>query len=402
MKKDVVIIGGGPAGLMAAYQLEKANIDYVLLEKNPLLGKKLLITGQGRCNVTNHLNTNQFINQLTLPHRKFLYSSLSAFGTTEVVAFFEDNGVDLYQDGELKYFPKSNKAIDIRNVFSAVIESNTKLNTEVKSISGEKQFTVKTNNETYLAKKVIVATGSTSFPKTGSNGSGTKFADTLGIETTEFYPAETSVYSNFVKKNKEHFQGIAIQNSIVRIKNTKIKLTGDLLFTHFGLSGPAIFHLSETIFHELKNGNNTVEVSLSNAKEKLVLNQFENEDQKLYLLKFLEKFTIKRLARFILTYLKLENVQIGTISNRMKTQIMDSLFRFNVTIDSVEECSKAYVNGGGVLVSELNPKSFESKKISGLYFIGETVDLHGPIGGFNITIALSTGYAASIHIKETL
>ena len=267
MKKDVVIIGGGPAGLMAAYILHKANIDYVLLEKNSLLGKKLLITGQGRCNVTNHLNATQFINQLTLPHRKFLYSSLSAFGTAEVVTFFNDNGVPLYQDGELKYFPKSNKAIDIRNVFSDIVIKNTRFNTEVKSIAGDRQFTVKTNKETFLAKKVIVATGSKSFPATGSNGSGSKFAESLGIQTTEFYPAETSVYSSFVKRNKEHLQGIAIQNSDVRIKNTKYKQTGDLLFTHFGLSGPAIFHLSESIFHELKIQNNTV---LLTVQEKIL------------------------------------------------------------------------------------------------------------------------------------
>ena len=142
MKKDVVIIGGGPAGLMAAYQLQQADIDYVLLEKNSLLGKKLLITGQGRCNVTNHLNNNQFIAQLTIPHRKFLYSCLSAFGTAEVVSFFNKNGVPLFQDGDLKYFPKSNRAIDIRNVFSEAIVSNIVMNTDVKKIDLESIFLI--------------------------------------------------------------------------------------------------------------------------------------------------------------------------------------------------------------------------------------------------------------------
>ncbi len=132
------------------------------------------------------------------------------------------------------------------------------------------------------------------------------------------------------------------------------------------------------------------------------MSQLDNGDQKVHILKFLEKYTIKRLARFILIYLKLENVQIGTISNRRKIQIMDTLYRFNIEIEAVEESSKAYVNGGGVLVSELNPKSFESKKLPGLYFIGEAVDVHGPIGGFNVTIALSTGVAASSHVKEVL
>lgn len=402
MKKTIVIIGGGPAGLMAAYQLQEAQVDYILLEKNPLLGKKLLITGQGRCNVTNHLNTNQFINQLTLPHRKFLYSTLSTFGTTEVVTFFAENKVPLYQDGDLKYFPKSNKAIDIRDVFSNKVLENTRLNTEVKSISYKNKFIIKTNNDTYEARKVIVATGSKSFPKTGSNGNVMKFAQSLGIQTTEFYPAETSVYSAFVQRNKDRLQGIAIQNSVVALKNTKHKHTGDLLFTHFGLSGPAIFHLSETIYHELKNGNNVLEVSLSNAAENLVANQLENADPKLHILKFLEQYTIKRLAKFLLSCLQMENVKIASISQKKKEQIMDALFRFNIKIDKVEDCDKAYVNGGGVLVKELNPKSFESKLIPGLYFIGEAVDIHGPIGGFNITIALSSGMSASSHILDSL
>lgn len=402
MKKDVVIIGGGPAGLMAAYQLQQAKVDYILLEKNGLLGKKLLITGQGRCNVTNHLNGNQFINQLTLPHRKFLYSSLSSFGSREVIEFFYENGVPLYRDGELKYFPKSNKAIDIRNVFSDRISPNVKLNTVAKSIQFDQQFIVKTNNETFIAKKVIIATGSKSFPQTGSDGIVLKFANAFGIETIPFYPAETSIYSTFVQQHKEYLQGIAIQNSVVRISNTKHKVVGDLLFTHFGLSGPAVFHLSETIFHELKKGNSQIEVALSEFKESDVMDQLDKEDPKLYVLKFLEKFTTKRLAKFLLSYLKLENVQIATISNKTKNLLINGLFHFKVKVDTVEEESKAYVNGGGVLVNELHPKSMETKKCPGLYFIGEAVDVHGPIGGFNITIAFSMGVASSKHIIDTL
>ena len=398
MKTDVVIIGGGPAGLMAAYQLHVANIDYVLLEKNSLLGKKLLITGQGRCNVTNHLNTNQFITQLSIPHRKFLYSSLSAFGTSEVVAFFEERNTPLYQDGELKYFPKSNKAVDIRDVFTDVISNNVKLNTEVKSIKKKEYFEVKTNRQTFHAKYVIVATGSKSFPKTGSTGKGLDLAESFGIKKRDFYPAETSVYSSFVSKHKEQLQGIAIPQSEVRIKNTKITSKGDLLFTHFGLSGPSIFHLSEDVYHQIKNGNNILELKLAKTSEKAFLNALESADPKLRVVRLLEQHTVKRLARFIVEQLQLDNVQIGTVSQKVKRQIVEHLFRFNIVIDRVEELDKAYVNGGGILTTELHPKSFESKHIEGLYFIGETVDVHGPIGGFNITIAFSSGVAASSHI----
>jgi len=402
MKIDVVIIGGGPAGLMAAYQLDEANINYVLLDKNSLLGKKLLITGQGRCNVTNHLNTNQFIAQLSIPHKKFLYSSLSAFGTSEVVTFFEANGVPLYQDGELKYFPKSNKAIDIRDVFAKKIIDCVDLNTTVEKITFDKQFVIKTNKKTYYADKVIIATGSKSFPKTGSTGYGNIVADKFGIETKTFYPAETSVYCSFVQKNKEYLQGISIQGARVSIKGTKISLKGDLLFTHFGLSGPAIFHLSETMYHELKNGNNIVEVSLSNEKETVVRNELEEGNSQIHILKFLEQYTYKRVSRFLLNYLNLENQKIATISQKKKNQIIDSLYRFNIKVDSVEDVTRAYVNGGGVLARELHPKSFESKKVPGLYFVGEAVDIHGPIGGFNVTIAFASGYAASKHIIEVL
>lgn len=392
---DVVIVGGGPAGLMAAYQLTKANVSFVLLEKNSLLGKKLLLTGQGRCNVTNHLPTNQFISQLTLPHKKFLYSTLHAFGTKEVIAFFQENGVPLYQDGSLKYFPKSNKAMDVRDVFRTAVQTNVVLNTDVKRISLDKHFTISTNHKTYQAKNVLIATGSTSFPQTGSTGKGSVFAHSFGIQTTDFYPAETSLYSSFIRRKKEYLQGVSIQQSLIQIKGTKIKTKGDLLFTHFGLSGPSIFHISEYVYHELLKGPCTLFVQLSNASQKEVRMEFEQCDPKVHLVKFLEQFTVKRVVKFLLEYLKFENVQIGTLSNKSKARIIELLFQFPIPIDNVETIEKAYVNGGGVLTTELNPKTFESKDVKGLYFIGETVDVHGPIGGFNVTIALSMGYSAA-------
>ena len=141
---------------------------------------------------------------------------------------------------------------------------------------------------------------------------------------------------------------------------------------------------------------------MSAYDESKVVDELDNGDQMVHILKFLEKYTIKRVAKFLLNYLKLDNVKIGTISQKKKNQIIDSLYRMNIPIDSVEDITKAYVNGGGVLTKELNPKSFESKKVPGLYFIGEAVDIHGPIGGFNVTIALSSGYAASYHIKDVI
>lgn len=397
---EVVIIGGGPAGIMAARELQHQHVPYVLIDKNPLLGKKLLITGGSRCNVTNNRTTKEFINDLTIKHKKFLYSSLSSFGPEDVIKLMEKEDVPLLLENDFKYFPKSGRSIDVLKAISNSLDSkNVMLNTKVIDISYQNEFKIKTNKSTIRCNKVIVATGSKSFPKTGSTGDGIEFAKKLGHETLPFYPAETNVYSTMIASRKEDLQGVSFTNSTVRIKGTKTYYKGALMFTHFGLSGPVIQHLSEELYFSLIKGKTVVEVSLTNYLENELIELFEDDSNKdVFIHKILQRITIKRVAKYLMDVLNQSNKKLAEISKRDKTKIINALVRYEIPIDKVESMEKAYVNGGGVSTKDLSPKSFESKKVKNLYFVGETVDIHGPIGGYNITMALSSGLSAAKDI----
>ena len=399
MKTKVCIIGMGPAGLMAANVLNSLNIPYKVIDKNPIPGKKLLLTGGGRCNVTNNLTNREFMDSLTV-NKRFLYSTLSSFSTIEIINFFKSKNVDLVLDKEFKYFPKSSKSKDIVDALTNDIAKNLIFNETVDSIKKSNLFTIKTNKQSIEADYVIIATGSTSYPKTGSDGFGSRVAKSFGINTIPFYPAETSVYSSFVKQNKESLQGVSISKSTIRIKNTKTSFVGDIGFTHFGVSGPGIQHLSEDIYHNLQT-QNTITVSLTALSEHQIRELFEEaKETGKSIIRVLEQCTINRLAKFLIESNNISNTKVKETSKKAINKIIELLFQYEIIVDKVEAKENAYVNGGGVDTKELNPKSFESKKIPGLFFIGEAVDVHGPIGGFNITIATSMGHHAAHYISN--
>ena len=397
-----IIVGSGPSGLMAANVLEENNINYLLLEKNKSTGKKLLITGGTRCNVTNKYDVTDFIDHLKIKNKRFLYSTLSNFGTNEVKEFFNKNEVELALEKEYQYFPKSSKSSDILGaLLKAIDKTRIKLNTNVISITKKTDYyIVKTNEKEYLTENIIIATGSKSFPKTGSTGDAVIWGKELKHKIIPFYPAETSVYSQFVKRNKEYLQGITLNNCEVSINNQKKKHIGGLIFTHYGISGPVIQNISELIYLELSKVNVELLIKLTNYNETEILSLFEiNENQNKRIIRIFEKLTIKRLAKFLLLVLKLdENMLVASLSKQDKQMIIQKLLRFNVKIDKVESIENAFVNGGGIDTSQINPSTMESKISKGLFFIGEALNVHGPIGGFNITIALSTGYTAASNI----
>lgn len=402
---DVIVIGGGPAGLMAANIFEQHHINYLLLEKNEKPGKKLLITGGRRCNVTNRYHVNEFIAHLTIPHKKFLQGTLSEFGPKEVIDFFKQRGLNLVLEDNFKYFPETGKSSSVLDVLKYKIEKTRLLCRQfVKEVhQTEFGFLIKTNQSTYQTKHVVVATGSNSYPSLGSNGDGLIFAKYLGIASTPFTPAETVVYAKQVSQEYAELQGVTIKNTKVTIKGTKIQYQGDLLFTHFGLSGPVILHLSEFIYDELLKGNSLISFGLTDLNEQEIIEIFEKakiKNKQIY--KILEDLTTKRLAKVILEKLRISPKNINEVSNKDINAIMDMILNFTISIDRVEDKEKAYVNRGGILTSELDPSSMESKKVKGIYFIGETVDIHGPIGGFNITIAMSTGYRCAKAIISSL
>lgn len=399
---DCIIIGSGPAGLMAANVLEKGKINYLLIEKNATVGRKLFITGGTRCNVTNKYGVTEFIEQLKIKNRRFLYSTLSSFGTKEVKEFFESKAVELSLEKDYQYFPKSSKSQDIINALLEDINlKNIKLNTKVESINMMQQgYIVKTKKQEYHVKNIIIATGSKSYPKTGSTGDGVIWAREFNHSIIPFYPAETHVYSSFVKRNKEYLQGISLKDCFLNINGQKKTHSGGLIFTHFGISGPLIQDISELLYFDLLKGKVELNIKLTTYSENEIVQLFDNkENQSKRVIRILEKLTIKRLARFLLINLGFKDDKVvASISKQEKQLILDKLLKFDVLIDRVESIENSFVNGGGISTNEINPATMESKLNKGMYFVGETLNVHGPIGGFNITIALSTGYSAASNI----
>jgi len=401
---EVIIIGAGPSGLMAANVLEKRGLEYLIFDKNKAAGRKLLITGGTRCNVTNIFNPKEFIDHLKIKHKRFLFSSLNSFGTQQVIEYFQDKGVPLKLEKEYQYFPKSSKSSDILDALLEDVDyKKILLNTPVKDITYEdNHYIVETINKDYKAKNVIISTGSKSYPKTGSSGDGILFGKNLGHKFIPFYPAETYVYSDFVKTNKNDLQGLSLLNSEVQIEGNKKIYSGGLLFTHFGLSGPLIQNISELIYFDKLSKDTNLLIKLTDKNQSQISELFNVKDnQKIRVIRVLEKLTIKRLAKFILKHMKIDEAKLVANTSKKELQlIIDTLLHFKIPITKVESISNAFVNGGGILTNEINPSTMESKIKEGLYFTGEVLDLHGPIGGFNITIALSTGYTAASSIRE--
>lgn len=398
---EAIIIGGGPAGLMAANVLSEHHVRFLLLEKNDQLGRKLLITGGKRCNVTNRYSVDQFISNLNFKHKKFLYPSLTSFGPTDVIQFFKQRGLTLVLEEDLKYFPETNKSSSVLEALVKGIDPKSiVMRSSVKNIRiDDELFSIKTSDQHYLAKYVIIATGSTAYPQTGSSGDGLHFAEKMGITVIPFTPAETHVYASYVPNHLKDLQGVSILNSEIKIPGTKIVHHGGLLFTHFGLSGPAILHAAEDIDEALRQGIHEIIISLvtMNAKElssKIEEGKIRNE----LLLKFLESNLPKSVARKVLELTAIPNKNMKEISIKQFQTLIDTCLSLKIPIDRVETKERAFVNKGGISTSELDPKTMQVKKIKGLYAIGETVDVHGPIGGFNITIAMSAGYASAHDI----
>jgi len=403
---DAIVIGGGPAGLMTCGVLNDKGINYLLLEKNSSLGKKLLITGGTRCNVTNNLNVDDFISSLTMKHKRFLYASLNEYGPTDIKEYFKNNGLNLILENDFKYFPETNKSSSVLDVLKMNMNlSKVIYDSHVKNIRKDQEvFSILTKaGKTYTAHKVVVATGSSSYPLTGSNGDGLNFAKKLGIDYKSFTPAETHIYSKYVTDNLADLQGVSLVHTSVRIKGTKIVNDGGLVFTHFGVSGPAILHSSEYIYEELENNKTSISFNITEKSIDEVIELIEQgKTENKMILKVLEKLTTKRLSKKILDLIQLENKNINEISKKDISRIIELLLHFTIPVDKVQSKEKAFVNAGGIVTKEINPKTMEIKKVPGLYFIGETVDVHGPIGGFNITIALSMGYKCGNSIDDSL
>ncbi len=382
---DVIIIGGGPAGLMCLNHLDK-NLKVLLLEKNSKAGRKLLITGGGRCNLTNNKDKKSFLEEVSY-NKKYLYSTIYKFGPDEVMNFFD---LPLKEEKDNQIFPVSDKAGDILNYLLKNVKDKIEYNSAVKSVKKiDDYYKIVCENATYCSKKVVIATGGASFSNLGSSGDHVLFAKDLDQPIVNLYPAESSI----ILEEINDLAGTSFDNVVVSIP--KIKKSGNLLFTHRGLSGTAIMKMSEFIYlNKIKKIIIDFIPDISNLE-----NLLEKNRDKL-LLTFLREIVTKRFANYLINKAGIdEMLKIKSVNQRDILLIIKLLKEHEYTVKKVEDIEKAYVTGGGFDLKDIDTMSFESKINSGCYLIGEAIDIHGPIGGYNLTLAFSTGYSAAISIN---
>ena len=411
----VLIIGGGAAGMMAGVFAARNHHEVHILEKNEKLGKKVFITGKGRCNVTNACDTEELFPAM-MSNPKFLYSSFYSFTPQDVMDFFEEAGVPLKVERGNRVFPQSDHSSDIIRALERELKkagAKIHLRTSVKEIVTESETDsvtgVNLTDDTFMeGDAVIVATGGFSYQSTGSTGDGYRFARELGLKVTDIAPSLVPL------KTKEDYipklQGLSLKNTGLTIKNGKKVLYedfGEMMFTHFGVTGPMILSASAHIGAKLEkapNGELSAYLDLKPAltREQLdarILREFEAGPNKQF------KNVIGVLFPSSLTPVMLElggipaEKKIHDISREERQHFIDLIKAFPFTITGMGEFKEAIITRGGVSVKEINPGTMESKKISGLYFAGEVLDLDAVTGGYNLQIAWSTAYLAAQAIQ---
>lgn len=414
---DTIVIGGGVSGIMAAYAASLNNNKVLLIEKNKKLGKKLLISGGGRCNVTNRLPYEEIIKHIP-GNGRFLYGPFSVFDNESIIRFVESNGVKLKEEDHGRMFPVSNKARDVLNVFLKKLEENkvtVQYSTEVQAVLSEngKITGVKTtDNQTIYSKNVIVTTGGKSVPQTGSTGDGHKFAKTLGHTITELFPTEVPITSNEKFFKDGTLKGISLDDVALSVlkKNGKPRITHqmDMIFTHFGVSGPAALRCSQFVYREQqaqKRQDITMQIDffpdISEGKLTEDINKLIKDNIDKSLKNILKNMHQERLITFMLEYLDIDMNNSGHhVSNQERQKIVEFFKRFRFTVNGTQSIEKAFVTGGGVNLKEIQPSTMSSKLVDGLHFAGEVLDIHGYTGGYNITSALVTGYTAGYHCSH--
>ena len=413
-----VIIGGGPAGMMSAISAAENRSpkdEVIIVEKMNMLGKKLLITGKGRCNITSSLEMEDFIKN-TPGNGMFLYSSFQQFTNKDIINFLKKQGLEVKEERGSRIFPITDKSTDVLNCFiNRLKELKVKiyLNENVEQIitqkteEEQKVIGIKTNKRKIEADKVILATGGKSYPLTGSTGEGYKMAKELGHTITEIKPSLVPLETYEVEKE---LQGLSLKNVKIQLKDTSKKRIiyedfGEMLFTHFGVSGPTILSSSahlvrykniENLFKERKI---ILKIDLKPAlsEEKLndrILRDFEEEKNKQFK-NSLNKLLPQKMINSVIKKSKIDpQKQVNTITKQERTRLIEVLKGFELEIKKFRPIEEAIITSGGIKIKEINPKTMESKKVKGLYFAGEIIDVDSYTGGFNLQIAYSTGYVA--------
>lgn len=409
----VIVIGGGPAGMMSAISSAENGNDVTIIEKMQSLGRKLLITGKGRCNITSSLYMDEFIKNIP-GNGMFLYSAFKNYTNQDIIKLLKEEGLEVKEERGNRIFPVTDKSLDVLKCFEKKLKSlnvNIILNTKVKEILVEDNIVkgVKTEKEIINADKVILATGGKSYPLTGSTGDGYVMAQKLGHTVTKINPSLVPL-ETFDKETCKNLQGLSLKNvQIELIDKNKNKVIyedfGEMLFTHFGVSGPTILSSSahlvrykniQQLFNENKISLN-IDFKPALSEEKLndrILRDFNEEKNKMFR-NSLDKLLPQKLIPTIIKISGIDpNKKVNEITKIERKNLVKLLKNFEITIKGFRSIDEAIITSGGIKIKEINPKTMESKIIKGLYFAGEIIDVDAYTGGFNLQIAYSTGYTA--------
>lgn len=411
--KRVVIIGGGAAGLMAAVIAGREGAQVTLLEKMNYLGKKMGITGKGRCNVTNAAPMSEFIKN-TPGNGKFLYGAYERFSNQDLLQLLNEAGLETKVERGGRVFPASDSALDVRNTFMKLLKSygvDVHLDEGAQEIIVEdgQVAAVKTKNEIYPADAVLIATGGKSYPATGSTGDGYNLANKLGHKVTDIRPSLVPIVTEEVWV--KDLMGLSLRNvelSVVAKNKVQAKMFGEMMFTHFGITGPIVLSLSHTVGKLMRKKNiGTIGLDI-NLKPALSVEKLDKRIQKdfeLYskkqLINGLKDLLPQRLIPLVIQLAGLDpHKPINQISKAERDSLVYIIQHLPLTVKGLRPVEEAIVTAGGLSLKEFNPKTMESKLVPGLYGAGEVLDIDAFTGGYNLQAAFSTGYVAAMHMTH--
>lgn len=389
---DVIIIGGGPAGVMCAIQAQKKYKKIALIDSNMQLLKKFRLTGNGRSNILNLSEKDNFLK--AMHNHKFLMSSFNTFNNFDLFNYFESIGIKLKIENHYRVYPQSDNANLVADLLIKQLKDVDIYHGET-VLKIENNFAITTTNRTLHCKKLVMATGGKSFPNTGSTGMGYSLLALLGHTITPLYPVETPIISNDALIQSKKLQGLSFNDITINVySDGKCVDTycHDLLFTHFGLSGPASLGVSEAVYLSLskkKVTHITIDF-IPNITFNLFIDEMPLNGK---LNTYLSTFLPKRFVETLQDYLSFDITKnVSEISKKHIEILFNHLKHFKLAVHDVKPIQYAFVTGGGVKISEIDPKTYQSKKVTNLYIIGELLDIHGKIGGYNLTYCFISGY----------
>jgi predicted Rossmann fold flavoprotein len=407
--EQVIIIGGGPAGMMAGISAARNRADVILLEKNNQLGQKLLMTGKGRCNLTTTKSKREIIEAFDKTcNGRFLWNSLAAFSNEDAMRFFEDLGVGLKEERGQRVFPESDKARTVLDALQSGLQQHSvriRTNTDVTSVEKKGTgFLITTPDAGFKTGSLIIATGGLSYPETGSTGDGYYFAQELNHTVNTLKPALVGL--EVPHEEIHRLQGLTLKNVTFRLFRESELLAeefGELLFTHYGISGPTVLEASRFIDEE--EGRLLGEIDLkpalsTNQLDNRILREVKKSPKQLF------KNILKNLLPSAMIHITsdwtgiLENQQAGQVTSNQRGELVHFLKHLRFGVACSRPIEEAVVTAGGVALSEVDPQTMESLLVQGLYFAGEILDLDGPTGGFNLQMCWTTGYVAGKNAAE--